>query len=214
MDFHAEVMPEPQQRVLKELGDLTVEPEFYLAGGTAIAIHLGHRRSVDLDWFTQAELRPLELAEALRSSGLAFETTGVAKGTLHGTAEGVKLSFLEYRYPLLRSLVTWPEYGCGLASLEDLACMKLSAIASRGAKKDFIDLYVLGQSRFSLTQMLALYQQKFKTTDLLHVLSSLAYFDDADAEDSPALLWRLDWDEIKRVVRKWVTDYVRQGPTP
>jgi hypothetical protein len=94
-------------------------------------------------------------------------------------------------------------------SLEDLACMKLSAISSRGAKKDFIDLYALGTQHFTLAQMLGFYQQKFETTDLLHVLSSLAYFDDAEPEDTPKLHWELDWETVKRTVQKWVTDYVR-----
>jgi hypothetical protein len=87
--------------------------------------------------------------------------------------------------------------------------MKLSAISSRGAKKDFIDLYAMGTTRFTLAQMLEFYQEKFATTDLLHVLSSLAYFDDAEPEETPRLHWDLDWGEVKRGVKDWVTTYVR-----
>jgi hypothetical protein len=200
----------------RRLGSVAARNRFYLAGGTAIAIWLGHRESVDLDWFTPEEITdPLGLAETLKAGGLGFEASGVANGTLHGRAEEVKLSFLEYRYPLLRPLVDWPEYGCELASLEDLACMKLSAISSRGAKKDFIDLYALGTAYFTLAGMLELYQQKFATTDLLHVLASLTYFDDAELETTPKLHWELDWEEVKRKVKAWVSDYVRsQGPPP
>jgi hypothetical protein len=61
----------------------------------------------------------------------------------------VKFSFLEYRYAPLVEPVEWAEYGCRLAGLEDLACMKLSAIGGRGAKKDFIDIYALGRTRFT-----------------------------------------------------------------
>lgn len=215
MDLHPEVMPESQQRMLKKLGRTAAEHGFYLAGGTAIAIWLGHRESVDLDWFTERGISdPLGLAETLKAGGLEFETSAVAKGTLHGKAEAVKLSFLEYRYPMLRPLVLWPEFGCELASPEDLACMKLSAISSRGAKKDFIDLYALGSTRFSLAEMLELYQQKFEATDLLHVLSSLAYFDDAEPEETPRLHWTLDWEEVKRTVKAWVTEYVRSQGSP
>jgi Nucleotidyl transferase AbiEii toxin, Type IV TA system len=214
--FHPEIMPAGQQRVLKLLGGTAARFNFYLAGGTALAIYLGHRESVDLDWFTSDGIGdPLILADALRADGLPFDVSGVAPGTLHGSAEDVKLSFLEYRYPLLRPVLPWPEYGCSLASMEDLACMKLSAIGSRGAKKDFIDLYALGKTKFSLAQMLAFYQEKFETTDLLHVLSSLTYFDDAEAEDTPKLLWNLDWREIKRTVGEWVTEYVHtRAPQP
>ncbi|NIQ96181.1 MAG: nucleotidyl transferase AbiEii/AbiGii toxin family protein, partial [Desulfuromonadales bacterium] len=75
------------------------------------------------------------------------------RGTLHGTVAGIRVSFLEYRYPLLQPLVPWATYGFSLASLEDLACMKLSAIAQRGAKKDFIDLHALVTSFSSLTRL-------------------------------------------------------------
>lgn len=211
MGFHPEVMPGVQQRVLGKLGRIAADNGFYLAGGTAIAICLGHRESVDLDWFTGDEITdPLALAETLKAEGLDFDVASVARGTLHGSSEAVKLSFLEYRYPLLQPVTAWPEYGCELASLEDLACMKLSAISSRGAKKDFIDLYALGTTHLALPRMLELYQQKFQTTDLLHVLSSLAYFDDAEAEAMPKMHWSVDWEEIKRTVRTWVTSYV--GP--
>lgn len=210
MGLHPEVMPPAQQEVLRKAGGVATESGFYLAGGTAIAIWLGHRESIDLDWFTGNGIEdPLNLAATLRTGGLSLDVSGVAQGTLHGSAEGVKLSFLEYRYPLLRPSTAWPEYGCELASLEDLACMKLSAIGSRGAKKDFIDLYALGTTRFTLAQMLDFYQQKFGTTDLLHVLSSLAYFDDAEPEVTPLLHWNLDWSEVKRGTEAWVTEYVR-----
>lgn len=107
MDFHPEVMPAAQQGVLGELGSVAAENGFYLAGGPAIAIWLGHRESVDLDWFTRGEIAdPLGLAERLRTRGLSFDVSGVVKGTLHGSSQAVKLSFLEYRYPLLQPVTT------------------------------------------------------------------------------------------------------------
>jgi hypothetical protein len=210
MEFYADVMPEAQRRVLKAGAPVATANRFYLAGGTAIAIYLGHRESIDLDWFTGESMGdPLDCANHLRAGGFELNVSSVARGTVHGSSNGVKLSFLEYRYPLLRPVVQWPEYGCDLASLEDLACMKLSAISSRGARKDFIDLHALGTERFSLAEMLDLYQQKFDTTDLFHVLSSLTYFDDAEAEAIPKLHRPLDWNEVKRSFKDWVNDYVR-----
>ncbi|HZD06150.1 MAG TPA: nucleotidyl transferase AbiEii/AbiGii toxin family protein, partial [Longimicrobiales bacterium] len=131
--LHPEVMTASQRAVFEALGPFLRERGFYLVGGTAVAIHLGHRRSVDLDWFTGEALPdPLRLAEALRREIGGLDVGSVAPGTLHAEAGGVLLSFLEYRYPLLRDPVEWERYGCRLASLEDLACMKLSAISSRG----------------------------------------------------------------------------------
>jgi hypothetical protein len=119
MAFHPEVMPQTQQKVLRNGGPVVTGNGFYLAGGTAIAIWLGHRESVDLDWFTGDEITdPLALSQRLKAGGFGVEVSSVARGTLHGKADEVKLSFLEYRYPLLRPLASWPEYGCELASLE------------------------------------------------------------------------------------------------
>lgn len=214
MAFHAEVMPVTQQRMLRQLGNFTTERGFYLGGGTAIAIQLGHRRSVDLDWFTPGEIaEPLGLAGELRRSGFAFEVTSVEEGTLHGEVESVKLSFLEYRYPALNPPVEWTEFECRLAALEDLACMKLSAIGDRGAKKDFIDIYELGRTHFTLEQMLDFYQQKFDTRDIAHTIMALTYFDDAEEEDMPEMLWNVEWQEVKQAIEGWVRDYAhRQAP--
>src|SRR5689334_2644874 len=105
MTWHPEVLALRQQRVLARVGPVLTQHGFYLAGGTAVALHLGHRRSVDLDWFSAARLPdPLRLAQDLREQGVAFVTGQVAPGTLHGSVRGVRLGLLEYRYPLLASL--------------------------------------------------------------------------------------------------------------
>jgi hypothetical protein len=223
MAYHTEIMPDAQQGALRSAGPLAAELGFYLAGGTALAIQIGHRRSVDLDWFTPDRIAdPLRLAADVRRSLPAFEVTGTEAGTLHGMTGGVRISFLEYPYPALVEPVTWPEYSCRLASLEDLACMKLSAIGGRGAKKDFIDIHALGRVRFSLADMLALYQRKFSVHEVAHIVVSLTYFDDAEAEDMPEMLWDVDWPEIKRTIESWVKGLMqrpseetprRSGPT-
>lgn len=214
MVFHPEVMPAVQRTVLRRVGVVATEREFYLAGGTAVALHLGHRESVDLDWFTPGSVdEPLALAAELRRSGMVFDVTGVEQGTLHGTMEGVKLSFLEYRYPSVAPAVAWEEYGCRLASLEDLACMKLSAIGSRGAKRDFIDICALGRSHVPIDRMLGFYRQKFGIEDVGHALAALTYFDDAEEERMPRMHWDVEWEEIKRTLEGWVREYL-DNPSP
>ena len=151
-----------QQNMLRSLASMAAERDMYLAGGTALAIQVGHRRSVDLDWFSPSAIEPMALAADLKSAGIPFQVTDVDEGTLHGKAGGVKLSFLEYRYPDLVPPIQWPDYGVRLAALEDLACMKLSAVGGRGSKKDFIDIFALGRETFSLDQMLKLYGQKYE----------------------------------------------------
>lgn len=204
MTWHLEILPPRQQRVLAEVGPVLSRHGFHLAGGTAVALHLGHRRSVDLDWFTAEGLPdPLRLAQELREEGLAFVTGQVAPGTLHGSVHGVRLSLLEHRYPLLAALRPM-RGGIRIAARADLAAMKLAAVAQRGAKKDFVDVYALGGRSCSLREMLRWYQEKYGVQDLAHVLYSLAYFDDADRERMPPLLWNVTWPTIKETIRRWL----------
>jgi hypothetical protein len=203
--FHGEVLPELQRRVLAALGRGATREGFYLGGGTAIALHLGHRQSVDFDWFTPAALDdPLELADRIRSGGVALEATRVEPGTLHDRLLGVPSSFFRYGYPLLRPAVPWPEFSCELASLEDLACMKLVAVAQRGARKDLLDVFAIGRDRIPLALMLELYRQKYGIRDVGHVLAGLSYFDDAEREPVPVMLVPMEWAEVKATLATWV----------
>lgn len=205
MSFHPEILKPRQREVLRSLGPAASRHGFYLGGGTAIALHLGHRRSVDFDWFRQPLIEdPLELARDLQEEGIPFVTGWTRRSTLYGTVRGVRVSFFQYRYRFLQPLVPWPEPGCQLAALEDLACMKLSAISQRGSRKDFVDLFALGRQGFSLQQMLGWYREKFEVDDVAHLLYALVYFDDADAEPRPAMLWNVTWREVKETLRRWV----------
>jgi len=205
MAFHPEILTHTQKRVLKLLGPFTDQHDFYLAGGTALAIHLGHRRSQDLDWFTTGRIPDaMSLATSIREEGIPFEVRQVARGTLNGSVSKIPVSFFEYQYPLLQKEIFWSEVGCRLASLPDIACMKLSAIAQRGHKKDFVDLYALGIKSFSLKQMLSFYQKKFSLKDIGHVLFALSFFDDAARQGIPVMAWRTQWKTIKTTIQTWV----------
>jgi hypothetical protein len=212
MNGHPEVLTRDQKRVLKRLGPFASGQGFYLAGGTALAIHLGHRRSRDFGWFTTRPLSDaMNLAGSIREEGIPFVVRQVARGTLSGSISGVPVSFYEYRYPLLRKEMDWPEFGCLLASLPDIASMKLSAIAQRGGKKDFVDLYALGMKSFDLKQMLSFYQKKFSLQDIAHVLIALSYFDDAAKERMPAMLREIQWISVKKTIQTWVKSFAQES---
>lgn len=203
MSFHPEILSPKQRKTLRLLGPEVTAQGFYLAGGTALALQLGHRRSVDFDWFLEDRMPdPLRLAREVQET-VPFVTTRIEPRTLFGTVSGVRVSFFEFRYPLLDPAVPWPDYGCRLASLRDIACMKLSAIVQRGSKKDFVDLFALGREGFQLPDMLDWYRKKFGIEDIGHVLYALAYFDDADMERMPRMLWKVEWKEVKEVIRAW-----------
>ena len=212
MNFTTEGLSQPQLEILRQAGPWLADQGFYLAGGTALAMVYGHRKSVDLDWFTrQAISDPLVLAQRLRDFGLAFETGQTAPGTLYGQIHGVRLSFIEFRYPLLQPVQVWQEMGTPLASLDDLACMKLSAVAQRGARKDFYDLHALLTHHRPLKELLGLYQHKFSVQDLTPVIYGLAYFDDAEQEPEPVLLVNISWRQIKKDILGWLQDAVRSN---
>lgn len=205
--WHLEILGIKQKSVIKRQAVLLTDRQFYLAGGTALALYFGHRHSVDFDWFTEQPIKdPLRLAREIQDAHRGFSVTGTDRGTLHGIMSGVRISFIEYRYPLLSPLCHLPEYGCHLASLDDLACMKLSAIAQRGTKKDFIDLYFLGIRHRSLLEMLNLYQEKYNIKDMTSVLYGLVYFDDAEGVRMPRMLSDIRWQDVKNTIKHWVKD--------
>jgi hypothetical protein len=203
MTWHTEILGRRQLRVLAEIGPVLTQRGFYLAGGTAVALHLGHRRSVDLDWFTPEFPDPERMAYDFREQRINFIVGQVAPGTLHGTVRGVHVSLLRYRYRMLAGLRAWPG-GIRIAARADLAAMKLLAVAQRGAKKDFVDIYALGKRADSLRQMLRWYKEKFAIEDIAHLLRSLVYFDDAEPERLPRMLWPGRWRDIKETMQRWV----------
>ena len=109
------------------------------------------------------------------------------------------MRFFQYRYDLLQPFTYWPDGNCNLASLDDLAAMKLVAIAQRGSRKDFIDMYVLIQQYKPLNELLSTYQKKYRTDNIAPVLMGLSYFDDAEHEPDPAL-WNVEWREVKELI--------------
>ena len=205
---HFEVLPAAQKAVLQQLAPIVDQDGFYLGGGTAIALQLGHRRSIDFDWFTaQSFDDPHQYAGTLRDRGLVWQLEQAAPGTLHGTVDGVKVSFLYYQYPRLEALLGIPEHSCAMASLRDLSAMKLAAVAQRGSRKDFVDVWALAQHGIDLGQMLASYQQKYATDDIAHLLMALSYFDDAELEPMPAMLVDVAWVDIREAIRRWVKEF-------
>jgi len=198
-------MPAAQREALRSVASAVSTRGFYLGGGTAIAIHLAHRRSLDLDWLSPNPLGdPLTLAAEFRKDGVPLDIVEIARGTLHAAVHGVPMTFLEYPYEHLAPPVAWPAFGCYLASLHDLATMKLSAIAGRGSRKDFVDVYALGKSFQPLPDMLRAYQRRYHVADVGHVWYALAYFDDAEQEPMPEMLWDVPWTLIRQTIESWV----------
>lgn len=188
-----------QRQALTKLAPIVAAQKMYLAGGVGIALRLGHRCSRDLDFFsTQAIADPLQLAALIQAKGVKFKTTSTAPGTLYGQIGKLPVSFIEYRYAPLTRLQSVE--GVRVASIRDLAAMKISAIADRGAKKDFIDIYFMLE-KISLSKMIAAYRDRFNTEDISHVVMALIYFDEADKERTPKMIRAFSWPKLKSTFR-------------
>jgi len=201
--MHPEILTETQADVLRIVAPFATDAGFYLSGGTAVALHLGHRRSLDFDWFAPLDFDADLLEDRLLALLPSVTITSKDDGTLHARASGVQLSFLRYLYPFLQPVVGWTAFGCDLGSIPDLAAMKVAAVANRGSRKDFVDLYAMGVSGLTLPEMVRLYTRRFTDDDLAHVVRSLTYFNDAEREPMPEMLWPTSWNEMKSAVMAW-----------
>jgi len=193
------------RQVLRKIREAQVLENFYLAGGTALSLILGHRKSIDLDFFSSSFPKFEILVAKLKT--LNPKVINQDKGTLDLYMDDVKVSFLEYKYPLVGDFLEFDQVK--VASLEDIACMKLSAISSRGSKKDFIDLYFILQ-KFSLGELLALFEKKFKGVNyqMSHILKSLVYFEEAEKQPDPEFLVDVDWNEVKSFLEGKVKELI------
>ena len=207
--MHPEILTDVQKGALKQVGPLAKARGFYLAGGTSLAIQLGHRPSQDFDWFTQDKIdRPEELALFLREEGIRTEKEAISPNTLQLICEGVETSFFSYPPELVEELIHWKDYDVLLASIADICCMKLVAVSGRGSKKDFIDIYAIGkESGIRIADMLDLYETRYRTRETASVLYGLAYFEDAETEPTPKLTSRITWTQVKNTIVRWLDEY-------
>ena len=193
--WHPEVLPPDADQTLTLLSAQPALKEFYLAGGTGLALQFGHRTSVDLDFFSSDRFSEDTLLSNLQQIP-RITVIEKAPETVHLHIGTTKVSLLGYHYPALFPFRIYS--GVPVADPRDIAAMKLNAIASRGTKRDFVDLYVLSE-KYGLDELLVMFKQKFTQADynLFHILKSLTYFADADKEPMPNTLQPISWGRIK-----------------
>lgn len=196
---HWEALPKAVRMVLERLGHAVELEPFYLAGGTALALRLGHRLSVDLDFFgaieTFSETRQQKLAAQLGDAFRVVDATFSPFG-LNANVDGVNLGFLTYGYPLLDSPEEVAEIE--LAGLVDIGLMKLDALASRGTRKDFYDVFFIAR-HISLDDLFQKAPAKFSYSPRFatNVLTAFVDFDVAETFPEPSLLTPTSWREVK-----------------
>ncbi len=184
--------------LLVQLMDDTNFKDFYLVGGTSIALRIGHRTSIDLDLFTQKDFDINELRTHL-AQNYNFQSSFESKNTLKGFIDGVFIDCITYNYPFIRPIETYDNNRIRMLSLEDIVAMKLSAITDNGTRvKDFVDIAYLS-TKFSLNDMLSFYEKKYTGTTILSPLKALLYFSDIDFETEEVQLLNnsFNWKKIK-----------------
>ena len=184
---------------------------WYLAGGTTLALQVGHRQSHDLDFFVpKLSFRVTEFERRLLATR-GWVTSHRQQGTLFGTFHGAKMSFIAY--PFFKPTKKRLRYGhVSMLLPEDIATMKIVAISQRGRKRDFIDLYWYCTHREPLEDIVqrALTQFPGQEHNLPHILKSLAYFDDANADVMPELFFKANWKTVKGYFQKEVPTLARK----
>jgi hypothetical protein len=198
----------PTLELIKSLQSKPYLQGFYLVGGTALALHLSHRKSVDIDLFSNFDFDASMLLEHIQQD-YSYQIFFSSSNTLKGSISNINVDLLAHRYDLIAK--TELIQGTHLLSLQDIIAMKLNAISTSGQRsKDFIDIFYL-LDHYDLESMMEFYKRKYKQEHMAHILKSLIYFGDVDLADWPVLIENpeLKWGDVKKRIEKAVLAYAR-----
>jgi len=214
MNPHWEAVSSAMRRLLYDLSELPFMERFYLAGGTALALQFGHRRSLDLDFFSEIDrvrqATRTEIGDALLKWPDCRLEQEPHDGAIEFDISGIRVSFFSYEYPLLVHPDT--VYRLKLAAPLDIGLMKLDALGTRAARKDFVDLFFVAH-HLSLDELLRQGAHKYTYVRDFAVMSirNLTYFDNADRFPDVDMIQIIEWQEIRgffisearRLAREW-----------
>lgn len=181
---------------------------FYLAGGTALALQLGHRTSMDFDFYTDQEFNSQELWNEFSSRFTNLAASRIEPETLLARVEGVEVSFFRYPYNLLKPVTEFETID--LAAIEDIAAMKIVAVVQRGTRRDFVDIFYLLQ-RYGIKDLLDWTTKKYPGYQQMLILKALIYFEDAEEENLSRGIKIFDksfsWEKAKEEIFEAVKEY-------
>lgn len=210
-DLHLNTISSTMKEIMVGFGKSDLSQKFYLAGGTALALQLGHRQSIDLDFFTQTEDIPSSkqhIETSLKSYNPVL--TDSSWGNLIFLINSIRVGFFAYGYPLVAPLVEI--HGIHLAGLADIGLMKMDTLLGRASRKDFHDLYAICQT-IPIQDLLILAPQKYPgIRDFeAQIARHLAYYERADSEAPVPLLQEVSWEEVKEFFINWVKTFPNPG---
>ena len=205
--LYFDILPRETKEALDFLSaqEWLAKTDWYLAGGTALALRVGHRRSVDLDFFTKlSRFDNVDLLDKISSSGnLKIELN--RDNTIFAELLGAKISFIAY--PFFVPKQDFMKYAAVKILLPiDIAVMKVVAISQRGRKRDFFDLYWCAKNLESLEETIKRLPAQYPAVahDYHHILKSMMYFEDAENDPEPLIFFKASWKEVKNFFKKEV----------
>ncbi|MBI4680944.1 MAG: nucleotidyl transferase AbiEii/AbiGii toxin family protein [Nitrospirae bacterium] len=196
--MHFKCLPPEAWTLLKKLNKTVRTHELILAGGTGLALQIGHRISVDLDFFTQKVFSVEKVFQEMKLRNLKPKVLEESEGSLTVTIDGTKMSVFRYPYPFIEAIKE--AHGVPVAGIIDIAAMKIIAISQRGAKRDFIDLYfVLQDTPFRKVAENMVSRFGTDRVNPVHIGKSLVYFSEAESDPEPRFLSneKPSWDKVK-----------------
>ncbi|MEL6717586.1 MAG: nucleotidyl transferase AbiEii/AbiGii toxin family protein [Bacteroidota bacterium] len=205
--LHTQTVTRETLELLKALMALEKLDQFSLVGGTNLSLRFGHRISIDLDLFTNQPFDAERTFQFLESKFPHIVMASQDENMLFTFINDVKVDMVLLPYPYIRKIENYDDIR--LAAIEDIAAMKLSAIARRGVKKDFWDIAELLE-HFSLSEMLEFYKKKYSFRDIFHLLRSLVYFEDAENQKDPQPLKNQTWSQVRKKVEQATKQYVEK----
>lgn len=206
INWRLETVPPTTLQALEWLStkDWLKNSEWYLAGGTALALQVGHRQSVDLDFFThETDFNSGRLLKHFQK--VKWQTTVIKEGTIYGELYNAKVSFIAYPFFVPTGAIV--NYGTiRILPPEDIAVMKVIAISQRGRKRDFYDLYWYIKNRAPLFEIVLRLSVQYPNLNhnYHHIVKSLTYFADADKDPEPKLFFKASWPTVKRFFKNEV----------
>ena len=194
-------LPADTRQALEKLNEVSDLSDFYLAGGTALALQIGHRTSYDLDFFSSSNQLDFGARGTLTKQLQGCDPCLIRRetdGMIYATLMGVEVSFVYQHHPLLDPPLHWKNIA--IAGLIDIGLMKLAAIKDRGTRRDFVDLYCLRES-VPLVKLFDLIPKKYpdRLDFALHLAYGLRYFEDAENDPRELVMLRpVRWENVKK----------------
>jgi hypothetical protein len=208
--LHYETVDEGTLGLLKQLHALEILSEMRLVGGTSLALQIGHRKSIDIDLFGNLSSDYDSLIDELKTLGEVVPLKN-SKNIHSLLINEIKVDIVNYEYKWLSNKISADNLY--LATIDDIAAMKLNAIIGRGSKKDFIDLFFILKD-YSLATIMGFYTKKYNDGSAFLVLKSLIYFEDAEIEEMPFMFNNITWQTVKDNIKKAHASYMTQNELP